>query len=220
MDDFPEALDRCLRQVPAGHVATCGAIASALGDVRAARSVAVWILEHPGTPGAHRVVRADGRPTIRVSFPSFPTYLAYREFPGIQAAVQRLSSRPDVLMVDGHGRLYPARFGIACDVGIRLDISTIGIAKHRLAGRPAVGIPRVDGAISMELDGRTLGYAWTPPGRAKPIFISIGSRISLEKAMHIVRAVTPHGYPEPLKLADRIGKEMKRNEKREKGAEQ
>src|SRR5207253_5317343 len=68
-------------------------------------------------------------------FRSIPTYLAYREFPGIGAAVRRLSTRPDLLMIDGHGRLHPALFGVACDVGVRLDLPTIGVAKHPLAGR-------------------------------------------------------------------------------------
>jgi len=157
----------------------------------------------------------------RAEFPYIPTYLAYREFPGIEAAVRRLNRRPDVLLVDGHGRLHPALFGIACYVGLRLDLPTIGVAKHPLVGRvtrrghsPAV-------ATAIEFQGRVRGYAWTPPGRERPIFVSIGHRISLERALEVVRTSTLRGYPEPLKLADRIGREMKRNkrnEKREKGA--
>ncbi len=59
--DFGKALVACLGQVGPGRVAACGAIARALGDVRAARAVAAWVVDHPDTPGAHRVVRADGR---------------------------------------------------------------------------------------------------------------------------------------------------------------
>ncbi|TLZ99248.1 MAG: hypothetical protein E6J97_05810, partial [Methanobacteriota archaeon] len=64
--DFSRALRECLDQVGPGHVATCGAIATALGDVRAARSVATWLRAHPDTAGSHRVVRVDGRP-VRAS---------------------------------------------------------------------------------------------------------------------------------------------------------
>ncbi len=313
--DFSRALRECLDQVGPGHVATCGAIATALGDIRAARSVATWLSAHPDTAGSHRVVRADGRPVLasasseleregielergraspqrilgalepvglltalreeqrmlservveadmgvpferiagvdagydgdetyvvvicldrndldpidiavvkrRAEFPYIPTYLAYREFPGIEAAVRRLDQRPDVLLVDGHGRLHPALFGIACYVGVRLDLPTIGVAKHPLVGRVTKRGHPPSGAMAIEFQGRVRGYAWTPPGRERPIFVSIGHRITLARALEVVRASTLQGHPEPLKLADRIGREMKRNkrnEKRKKGA--
>jgi deoxyribonuclease V len=310
--DFGRALATCLGQVGRGRVTTCGAIARALGDVRAARAVATWLVDHPETPGGHRVVRADGRPllpkatyrlgregidaahgrvpakrmvgalkpvdiltrlreeqrdlgdqvveryvsgdvnriagvdaaydgdsmfvaavcldaeeltpseivTVRreASFPYIPTYLAYRESPGIEAAVRRLTHPPDVLLVDGHGRLHPALFGVACYVGVRLGLPTIGVAKHPLVGRmkPSRREPRAESPV--EFRGRVQGYAWTPPGRARPIFVSVGNRISLDRSLEIVRGSTRHGYPEPLKVADRVCREMKGNEKREKGA--
>ena len=155
--------------------------------------------------------------TSDVSFPYIPTYLARREFPGIEAAVRRLSRKPDVLMVDGHGRLHPARFGVACDVGVRLDIPTIGVAKHPLAGRAMKPSGGDKAAIPIALGGDTRGYAWVPPGAARPIFISVGHRISLATALDLVRRTTQSRYPAPLALADRESKEMKRNEKREKG---
>ena len=310
--DFAQALSRCLDQIPRGRVATCGAIARALGDVRAARSVATWLAERPDTPRCHRVVRADGRPVLagasarlaeervclergrvdaarilgrlrgvdflnrlrdeqvrlaaqvkeaddpgpielvtgvdvaydgdemnavavsievrdleaaeiavvrgRVEFPYIPTYLAYREFPGIEAVVSRLSRRPDALMIDGHGRLHPALFGVACHTGLRLDMRTIGIAKHPLAGNVGSASHGEDNAFPIEIEGKTRGYAWTPPGRAHPIYVSVGHRISLGSALDLIRRTTRHAYPEALRIADRISKEIKRNEKREKGA--
>jgi deoxyribonuclease V len=313
--NFSRAVQACLDQVGRGRVATCGAIALALGDVRAARAVATWIATRADTSGGHRVVRADGRPILatasrelsrervtlirgrvpasrilerlepvgfltalreeqeelrdrvieqddglrvetiagvdagydgnkmhvvavsldatdstlteiaavkrQAEFPYIPTYLAYREFSGIEAAVRRLKRRPDVLLIDGHGRLHPALFGIACYVGVRLDLPTIGVAKHPLVGRVRPGIRSGSRASPVEFAGQVRGYAWTPPGRERPIYVSIGHRISLERALEVVRDSTLRGYPEPLRLADRIGREMKmnkRNEKREKGA--
>jgi len=310
--DFGHALATCLDQVGPGRVATCGAIARALGDVRAARAVATWLVDHPDLPGAHRVVRADGRPvlhgatqlleresthavhgrvpterivgalrptkflaalrddqnhlsaqvterdslgdvnriggvdaaydgdsmyvaavcldaddltpveivTVRyeTTFPYIPTYLAYRESPGIETAVHRLTHQPDVLLVDGHGRLHPALFGVACYVGVRLSLPTIGVAKHPLVGRVQTKRRGSEPALPIEFRGRVQGYAWIPPGRARPIFVSVGNRISLDRSLEIVQRSTQHGYPEPLKLADRVCREMKRNEKREEGS--
>ena len=303
--DFSKALQQCLDQVGPGRVATCGAIARALGDIRAARAVATWIATRPDTSGGHRVVRADGRPVLasasqvlsregthlfrgRVSadrildhlepigfltalrekqqklgervieqdgelqvewvagvdagydgdtmrivavsldakdlalteitavkrqaeFPYIPTYLAYREFSGIAAAVRRLERRPDVLLIDGHGRLHPALFGVACYVGVRLDLPTIGVAKHPLVGRVRPGTRSRSRAFPVEFRGQVRGYAWTPPGHERPIYVSVGHRISLNRALEVVRGSTLRGYPEPLRLADRIGREMKRN---------
>jgi len=154
----------------------------------------------------------------RVDFPYIPTYLAYREFPGIEAAVRRLSTRPDVLMIDGHGRLHPALFGIACYAGIRLDLPTIGVAKHPLAGRvhPTSG-KRAD-ALPVCIDGVTRGYAWRPPNRSRALYVSVGHRISLLRALDLVRKTTGDKSPEPLRIADRISRNMKGNEKRKKGA--
>ena len=303
--DFSKALQGCLDQVGPGRVTTCGVVAHAMGDIRAARAVATWIATRPDTLGSHRVVRADGRPVLasaseelsregtrlfrgRVSpdrnldrlepvgfltalrdeqqkladrviehddgvrvervagvdtgyqgdtmhvvavsldarsfalteitavkrqaeFPYIPTYLAYREFSGIEAAVRRLKRRPDVLLIDGHGRLHPALFGVACYVGVRLDLPTIGVAKHPLVGRVRPRTRSLATVAPVEFRGQVRGYAWTPPGRERPIYVSIGHRISLERACEVVRASTLRGYPEPLRLADRIGREMKRN---------
>jgi deoxyribonuclease V len=309
--DFGRALERCLDQIPRGRVATCGAIARALGDVRASRAVAAWLVEHPQTRGARRVVREDGRLLLqgpanrlskegspiprnrvpstailgslrsvgfldrlreeqnrlvaevreedddrpftrvvgvdvsyhddqmyaaavsmdksdlepvsvatvhrRIGFPYIPTYLAYRELPGIEAAVSRLPDRPDLLMIDGHGRLHPALFGIACHVGVRLDIPTIGIAKHLLAGRFERSPAGQGPGRPVSIQGRIQGYAWIPPGRSRAIFVSVGHRVSLERAARIVRETTRQGYPEPLRVADRISREFARGEKRKKG---
>src|SRR2546428_2725071 len=56
----------------------------------------------------------------QAEFPYIPTYLAYREFPGIEAAVRRPQRRPDVLLIDGHGRLQSALSGGARYVRSRL----------------------------------------------------------------------------------------------------
>src|SRR5207245_8848277 len=81
------------------------------------------------TPGEIVTVRYE------TAFPYIPTYLAYRESPGIETAVRRLTHRPDVFLLDGHGRFHPALFCVACYVGVRLGLRTVGVAKHQLFGR-------------------------------------------------------------------------------------
>jgi deoxyribonuclease V len=154
----------------------------------------------------------------RVDFPYIPTYLAYRESPGIEAAVRRLRKRPDVLLVDGHGRLHPTSFGVACAVGVHLDLPTIGVAKHPLYGRVQGARERDTDARPIRINGVARGYAWVPPNRGRAIYVSVGHRVSLAHALALVQRTTRHGYPEPLRIADQIASEMKRNQKGERGA--
>lgn len=150
---------------------------------------------------------------VRVDFPYIPTYLAFREFPPVREAVESLGRVPDLLFVDGHGRLHPALFGFACYVGVRLGLRTIGVAKHALAGSPVGSRAEEGGAIPIRLEGRIRGYAWTPPSSARSIYVSVGNRISLERALDTTRRATKERYPEPLRIADRLSKgERKKNE--------
>lgn len=154
----------------------------------------------------------------RAEFPYIPTYLAYREFPIIETTVQGFSEPPDLLMIDGHGRLHPVLFGIACYAGVLLDLPTVGVAKRPLVGRVGSPASGMTDTRPVRIGDRVRGYAWTPPGRSRAVFVSTGHRISLNTAMRIVRETTRQGYPEPLRIADRLSREMGGNEKREKGA--
>lgn len=60
--DLPAELERLLAQIPRGGVSTYGDLARALGDVKAARWVGEYLLEHPHHEGCgcHRVVRKGG----------------------------------------------------------------------------------------------------------------------------------------------------------------
>src|SRR5690606_4621112 len=60
--DLPAELERLLAQIPAGRVTTYGDLARALGDVKAARWVGEYLLEHPHPDACtcHRVVRKEG----------------------------------------------------------------------------------------------------------------------------------------------------------------
>jgi deoxyribonuclease V len=108
-------------------------------------------------------------------------------------------------------------FGVACAVGVHLDLPAIGVAKHPLTGQVQGAREREAGARPIWIAGVARGYAWVPPGRGRAIYVSIGHRVSLVNALRLVQRSTRHGYPEALKIADRIAREMKRNQKGERG---
>jgi deoxyribonuclease V len=92
--------------------------------------------------------------------------------------------------------------GIACHLGLFLDIPTIGCAKSRLCGNhPAPG-SEAGSCVDVVDGGETIGAALRTKTGVKPVYVSIGHKISLENAVRWVLACC-RGYrlPEPTRLA-------------------
>lgn len=147
-------------------------------------------------------------------FPYVPGLLAFREAPLLAQAFELLSATPDLVLVDGHGYSHPRRFGIACHLGLLLDLPAIGVAKSRLYG-VAEPLDEAPGSMSLLRDGaETIGTALRTRARTNPLFISVGHRIGLEAAVRWTQALCRrdrHGapayrLPEPTRLADRLSK--------------
>ncbi len=137
---------------------------------------------------------------VPVRFPYIPTLLAFREVYPAFAALKKLKSDFDILMVDGNGLLHPYRAGFACHLGLIVDKPSIGIAKKLLCGR--VGSWRGKWAPVVH-GGEVIGAAVQTFRRAKPIYVSIGHKISLETAVRLVLWATKKGFklPEPIRQA-------------------
>src|SRR5438552_7048639 len=69
-----------------------------------------------------------------VTFPYIPGLLSFRETPVVLKAFAQIESRPDAVILDGHGYSHPRRFGFACHLGLWLDLPSVGCAKTRLIG--------------------------------------------------------------------------------------
>jgi deoxyribonuclease V len=137
--------------------------------------------------------------TARETFPYIPTLLSLREAPALLEALRKAEVKPDVLLVDGHGSAHPYRCGLATYIGVKGGIPTIGVAKSLLWGE--VDAFDADGRASIRDDEEVIGAALNTP-IGKPIYVSVGSHISLERAVQIVRHCTRgRRLPEPLQRA-------------------
>lgn len=146
-----------------------------------------------------------------VSFPYVPGLLSFRETPVLLGAFEKLRHTPDLLMVDGHGYAHPRRFGFACHLGLLLDLPTIGVAKSLLiGGHGGLGVDR-GARADLAHDGATIGGAVRTRAGVRPVYVSIGHRMSLAAAERWALA-TARGYrvPEPTRTADRVAGEAKR----------
>ncbi len=140
-------------------------------------------------------------------FPYVPGLLSFREAPAILEVLHWLSKKPDLLLVDGQGLAHPRRFGLACHLGVLGDVPTIGVAKSRLTG--TYQEPDIErGAWSELVDrGETIGAVLRTCGAVRPVFVSVGHRISLKTAIDFVLRSTGHfRLPEPIRAADSLSR--------------
>lgn len=138
-------------------------------------------------------------------FPYVPGLLAFRELPAVLVALAKLTATPDLILCDGQGIAHPRRFGIASHLGVLLDVPTIGAAKTRLIGRHGEP-PDVKGAWTPLIDGaETIGAVVRTRAGVKPIYVSVGHRVSLETAIEITLAcVTRYRLPETTRHAHQL----------------
>ncbi|KAG0616916.1 hypothetical protein M758_5G151300 [Ceratodon purpureus] len=156
---------------------------------------------------------------VQLTMPYVAGFLAFRETPVLLGLLKKMAAKapllyPQLLMVDGNGILHPRGFGLASHLGVLADIPTIGIGKnlHHIDGltnlqvRHVVSESNLQAGGGMPLVGST-GQVWgmafrSHDGCSKPVFISVGHRISLDTAVEVVRRCCLHRVPEPVRQAD------------------
>ncbi len=142
-------------------------------------------------------------------FPYIPTLLAFREILPAYMALKRIRTSYQLVFVDGNGRLHPYKAGFACHLGVLINRPTIGIAKKLLTGR----ISRWQNSIAyIYLDGEIIGAAVKTRKGSRPIYVSIGNKVSLNTAIKLTIAFTKRGLklPEPIRQAHIAANEYKR----------
>lgn len=143
-------------------------------------------------------------------FPYIPGLLAFREGPAIAAAWASLATRPDLLLVNGHGYAHPRRFGIASHIGFVLDVPTIGVAQRLMTG--SAGMPGEGrGSAAPVTDGdEVIGMVVRTVTGVKPVFVSAGHRTDLSLALDIVlRTTGSHRITEPIWQADALARKYR-----------
>jgi len=139
-----------------------------------------------------------------VTFPYVPGLLSFREAPVILDALERLENTPQVLMFDGQGIAHPRRLGIASHLGVVLDHPSIGCAKSRLTGAYTEPAPQRGSRTWLRDGEEVIGAVLRTRDRVKPVFVSIGHRVSLDTAVELVlRCGGGYRLPEPTRRADR-----------------
>jgi len=214
--DHPLARLRLRQQELAGRVRreplehpprTVGAVDVAYGADGLARGAYVQ-LEYPSLH-----VRQELTIELPVRFPYIPGYLTFRELPVMWTLYRQAAEHgipADVLFVDGNGSLHPWRAGIATCLGVLLDHPVIGVGKSLLCGRVDLAEMATDEERPVTDGGEVIGYAMKSMSRSRPVFVSIGNRITFPEAVAVTRScLRGRRLPEPIRLADRLSKQVK-----------
>ncbi|MGV9806084.1 deoxyribonuclease V [Micromonospora chersina] len=141
----------------------------------------------------------------RPAFDYVPGLFAFRELPALLAALERLTVRPDLLVCDGHGLAHPRRFGLACHVGLVTGLPAIGVGKTPLVGVWDEPAPQRGAWTPLRDGGEVVGRVLRTQDGVKPVFVSVGHRMSLDNAVDRVLALTPrYRLPETTRTADHL----------------
>lgn len=163
----------------------------------------------------------------KTRIPYIPGLLAFREGEPILAALQELSADPDLLVMDGSGRIHFREAGIATHIGVIQDVPSIGVAKNLLCGQPADDVKgcqqgtririRADDSVETVETGTVIGYAYqskqyTSGNRSvNPLYVSPGHRVGADTAVDLAeRLCYAYKLPEPTRLADGYVDDVKR----------
>ena len=159
------------------------------------------------------VVRDVSESVQPCTFPYVPGLLSFREAPAVIAAVQGLEQQPDLLLCDGQGLAHPRGMGLATHIGLWLDLPAIGVAKSRLCGEYRMPGKRRGCNTRLLFQSREIGRVVRTRTAVKPLFISIGHRVTLRDAVRwTLRCTRGYRLPEPTRLAHhevtRVRKEL------------
>lgn len=143
------------------------------------------------------------------TFPYIPGFLSFREIPAVLDALQKINTIPDIILCDGQGLAHPRRLGIACHLGVLLDMPTIGVAKSWLIG-DYEEVPQPRGSWKPLIHNQeTIGAVLRTRSNVKPLYISSGHRISLPTAIdYVLRCSPKYRLPETTRIADKLSKSV------------
>lgn len=135
-------------------------------------------------------------------FPYISGLLAFREVPALLKAWDTLTTKPDLLVLDGQGIAHERRMGIATHFGLITNAPTIGSAKSRLAGKFEEPEDKPLAESPMYHNGDQVGVALRSKVRCNPIYISPGHHISMSQSVEVIKnCIRGYRIPEPTRQA-------------------
>ena len=148
-----------------------------------------------------------------LEFPYVPGLLAFREIPLVVGALEQIKSNVEAIVIDGHGLAHPRGLGLASHIGLFLDVPTVGCAKSRLVGKHEEPGREKGSVTDLIYRQKVVGRVVRTRTGVSPVYVSIGNRIDLDGAVHLVLACcTKYRLPETTRYAHNAANKLRRGE--------
>lgn len=142
---------------------------------------------------------------LKTTFPYVPGYLSFREIPAAIKAFEKLKHKPDIVLCDGQGIAHPRRFGLACHLGLWLNLPAIGVAKSRLIGTYKEPGNKKGNWEPLLDKGEEIGVVLRTRDNVKPLYVSIGHKVDLKTAIDFtLSCTTRYRLPETTRWAHKL----------------
>ncbi len=142
-----------------------------------------------------------------IDFPYVPGFLSFREIPPLLQAFSGLQTKPDLVVCDGQGIAHTKKFGLACHLGVILDIPALGTAKSKLVGDYVQPDLLRGNWTPLVWQNETVGAVLCTKNGIKPLFVSTGHRISLQTSINTVLKLTgKYKLPETTRAAHSLSR--------------
>ena len=149
---------------------------------------------------------------VDVDFPYIPGLLSFREMPPLLESWKKIKIVPDLVFCDGSGSIHPRRFGLACHLGLWLNLPTIGCAKNLLCGQTSIPGEAKGSMTDVIFYDEVIGRAVRTRTGIKPVYISPGNLLSVGQSAKLVLDVCPkYRLPEPIRAAHRAANDARRS---------
>ncbi|WP_034833499.1 deoxyribonuclease V [Endozoicomonas numazuensis] len=140
--------------------------------------------------------------------PYIPGLLSFRECPAIIEALGQLNTAPDLILCDGQGIAHPRRLGVACHLGVLTGLPAIGVAKSRLCGQHDALAEAKGSQVDLVDKGEVIGRVIRSRKGVRPLYVSIGHKVSLTTAVdYVLACLTQYRLPETTRWADALALE-------------
>ncbi|XP_029361544.1 endonuclease V isoform X1 [Echeneis naucrates] len=153
---------------------------------------------------------------VTLTAPYIAGFLAFRETPSLLEALQRLQKNqptllPQVVFVDGNGLFHYREFGLACHLGVLSGLPCVGVAKNLLQVQGVYKSEEHQSQIAAlqkggesfpltSASGKMLGKALrSSDSSSKPVYVSVGHKISLDTAVRLTHSCCRYRVPEPIR---------------------
>ncbi|KAF3851890.1 hypothetical protein F7725_005245 [Dissostichus mawsoni] len=146
---------------------------------------------------------------VTLTAPYIAGFLAFRETPFLLESLQRLQrDQPQLLPQQD---VFSDKFGLACHLGVLSGLPCVGVAKNLLQVQ---GVNKDEehqsqiaalqkGGDSFPLtaaSGKVLGKALRSCNKSsKPVYVSVGHRITLDTAVRLTHSCCRYRVPEPIR---------------------